>query len=163
MAVACLRAGEDHAAALLATGPDAVAEQSWTAVLAAVDRLRPRGAARLPDADVARLVWGLCDVAVRDRALVLSAGADADVAERVWAECTRRAPAPLDAAPATLLAVSAWLRGDGAMAGIALDRALASDPGYALAGLLAEGLQAFLPPAELRRWIVAAAEGARPR
>jgi hypothetical protein len=49
------------------------------------------------------------------------------------------------------------------MAGIALDRALGSDPGYALAELLAEGLQAFLPPAELRRWIVAAGESAQPR
>lgn len=162
MAVACLRAGEAQAAAVLAAGADAVAEESWSAVLAAVDRLRLRGAPRLPDADVARLVWGLCDVAVRDRALVLSAGPDADAAGLLWVECTRRAPAPLDAAPATLLAVHAWLRGDGAMAGIALERALASDPGYTLAELLVEGLQAFLPPDELRRWIVTAAEGAAP-
>jgi hypothetical protein len=162
MAVACLQAGEEHAAAVLARGPDAVAEDSWTAVLAALDRLRPRAASRLPDAVVGRLVWGLCDVAVRDRALVLATGPDADLAERLWTECTRRAPAPLDAAPATLLAVHAWLRGDGATAGIALDRALDSDPGYALAELLVDGLRAFLPPAELRRWIVAAAQGARP-
>jgi hypothetical protein len=162
MAVACLRAGEEQAVAVFARGADAVAEESWTAVLAAVDRLGMRGAPRLTDADIARVVWGLCDTAVRDRALVLSTGPDADAAELLWTECTRRAPAPLDVAPATLLAVHAWLRGDGAMAGIALDRALASDPGYPLAGLLAEGLQAFLPPAELRSWIVAAAEGARP-
>ena len=162
MARACLTAGEEHAAAVTARGPDAVAEEAWAAVLSALEWLRPRGAPRLSDADVARVVWGLCDVAVRDRALVLSTGPDADVPEALWAESTRRAPAPLDAAPATLLAVHAWLRGDGAMAGIALDRALASEPGYALAELLAEGLQVFLPPAELRRWIEAAADGARP-
>jgi hypothetical protein len=48
------------------------------------------------------------------------------------------------------------------MAGVALDRALASDPGCRLAGLLAEGLRAFLPPEELRRWIGAAADGVQP-
>jgi Domain of unknown function (DUF4192) len=162
MAAVCLRAGEEHAAAVAASGADEVAVQAWAAVLTAVEQLRPRSAPRLPDAVVARVVWGLCDVAVRDRALVLATGPDADVAEALWAECTRRAPAPLDAAPATLLAVHAWLRGDGAMAGIALDRALASEPGYALAELLAEGLKVCLPPAELRRWIEAAADGALP-
>jgi Domain of unknown function (DUF4192) len=162
MAEACLRAGEEHAAAVLARGRERVADEAWARLLAALDRMRPGGAPRLPDGEVARLAWGLCDVAVRDRALVLATGPDADLAEVLWTECTRRAPAPLDAGPATLLAVHAWLRGDGAMAGIALDRALASDPGYALAELLADGLRAFLPPEELRRWIDTAAEGVRP-
>jgi hypothetical protein len=162
MVAACVRAGEEHAAAVRARGPDAVAGESWAAVGAALDRLRARDAPRLPDAELARLVWALCDPTVRDRALVVAIGPDADLADRLWVECTRRAPAPLDAAPAALVAVHAWLRGDGAMAGIALDRALASDPGCPLAGVLAEGLQAFLPPEELRRWILAAAEGATP-
>jgi hypothetical protein len=143
-------------------GRDALVEESWAAVEAALERLRPRGAARLPDADVARLAWALVDQEVRDRALVLATGPDADLAELLWTECTRRAPEPLDAAPATLVAVHAWLRGDGAMAGIALERALASDPGCPLAGLLVEGLQVFLPPDELRRWIRTAAEGTAP-
>ena len=43
-----------------------------------------------------------------------------------------------------------------------VERALASEPGYALAELLAEGLKVCLPPAELRRWIEAAADGALP-
>ncbi|HEY0509047.1 MAG TPA: DUF4192 family protein, partial [Blastococcus sp.] len=90
------------------------------------------------------------NVGVRDRALMLALGPDAAAVEQLWAECTRRAPAPLDAAPATLLAVSVWLRGDGAMADVALTRALASEPGYGLARLLAQALAAFLAPAELR-------------
>jgi hypothetical protein len=46
--------------------------------------------------------------------------------------------------------VSAWLRGDGAMANVALERALDSDPDYNLARLLRRALAACLDPAELR-------------
>jgi hypothetical protein len=110
---------------------------------------------------VARVLGALQDPAVRDRALGLSLGDDAPAAETLWTECTRRAPEPLDAPPATLLAVSAWLRGDGAMANIALARALDSDPGYRLATLLHPALAACLPPAELRA-LIAASTGAHP-
>ena len=120
-------------------------------VLDALARSRPGVApARLSDQEVARLVWGLRDQAVRDRALGLALGPDAAAAEQLWTEVTRRAPAPLAAAPATLLAVSTWLRGDGAMADVALTRALAADPGYTLARLLARALSSCMPPAELR-------------
>jgi len=102
---------------------------------------------------VARLAWGLRDADLRDRALTLALGESAPGAEVVWTELTRRAPAPLDAAPATLLAVSAWLRGDGALANVALDRALDSEPGYTLAGLLRTALDACLPPAVVRQVI----------
>jgi Domain of unknown function (DUF4192) len=87
---------------------------------------------------------------VRDRALGLALGADAPAVEQLWTECTRRAPTPLDAAPATLLAVSAWLRGDGAMANVALTRALTGEPGYGLAGLLARALESCVSPSDLR-------------
>jgi hypothetical protein len=130
-------------------------------VLDALQRCRPGAPAAqalLTDQEVARLVWGLRDRAVRDRALELALGSDAAAAEQLWTECTRRAPAPLDAAPATLLAVSTWLRGDGAMADVALGRALASDPGYTLARLLAQALAACLPPVELRALIRAAVQ-----
>ena len=110
---------------------------------------------------MARLLCGLRDHAVRDRALALALGEDAAAAETLWTECTRRAPAPLDATPATLLAVSAWLRGDGAMANVALDRALAGDPGYSLAGLLASALARCVPPAQIRA-LVASSVGALP-
>jgi Domain of unknown function (DUF4192) len=132
------------------------ARQSWTVIRRAVARCRPgtgSAAVRLPAREVARVLWALSDVYVRDRALGLALGADAPAAEVLWTECTRRAPEPLDAAPATLLAVSAWLRGDGAMANVALERALTSDPGYALADLLAQGLAACLPPAQLRTMV----------
>ncbi|TFV57139.1 DUF4192 domain-containing protein [Geodermatophilus sp. DF01-2] len=137
--------------------PDAEARRSWDAVRTAVRRCRPGSGGRPTDREVAGVLWALADVRVRDRALTLALGDDAAGAEMLWAECTRRGPAPLDAAPATLLAVSAWLRGDGAMANVALERALDSLPTYRLARLLARGLAACLPPAELRAMLASMA------
>jgi hypothetical protein len=125
-----------------------------------VHRAGTARAARLSDRQVARLAWGLRDADLRDRALTLALGESAPGAEVVWTELTRRAPTPLDAAPATLLAVSAWLRGDGALANVALDRALGSEPGYTLAGLLRTALDACLPPAVVRQ-VIREAGGAR--
>ncbi|TFV87678.1 DUF4192 domain-containing protein [Blastococcus sp. CT_GayMR20] len=154
MVAASVRAATECSAAVAADGRDATAEASWAAVTAAVARCRPgRPSAPLTDDETARILWGLRDVHVRDRALQLALGPDAAAAETLWTACTRRALPPLDAAPATLLAVSAWLRGDGAMANIALTRALDGDPRYRLARLLAQGLAACLTPAELRRMI----------
>ena len=154
MAAACAQAAADCSADIVACGWDATADASWAAINAAVARCRPgRPAARLSDAEIARVLWGLRDRDVRDRALELALGPDALAAEFLWTDCTRRALAPLDAAPATLLAVGAWLRGDGAMANIALSRALASEPDYRLARLLAHGLESCLAPGELRALI----------
>jgi antitoxin (DNA-binding transcriptional repressor) of toxin-antitoxin stability system len=130
--------------------------RSWTVIRQAVARCRPgsgSAAVRLSSREVARVLWGLTDLRVRDRALGLALGKDPAAAEVLWTECTRRAPEPLAAAPATLLGVSAWLRGDGAMANVALERALACQPGYALAELLAQGLAACLPPRTVRAMV----------
>ena len=156
MAATCAQVAVECSARVLDIGFDAVAEESWSAITAATGRCQP-GARRqaLTDGEVARVVWGLRDRDVRDRALELAIGADAPAAEILWTECTRRAPAPLDAAPATLLAVSAWLRGDGALANVAITRALAGEPDYALARLLAQALARCVPPAELRAMIEA--------
>jgi hypothetical protein len=156
MAATCAQVAVECSARVLETGFDAVADESFSAVTAAAARCRPGSPRRaLTDREVARVLWGLRDRDVRDRALQLALGADAPAAEVLWTECTRRAPAPLDAAPATLLAVSAWLRGDGALANVAIARALAAEPAYALARLLAQALARCVPPAELRAMIEA--------
>ncbi|MGY1826401.1 DUF4192 domain-containing protein [Blastococcus sp. SYSU DS0541] len=167
MREACVRAASGRAARLREVGRPALTGEWWAAVRQAVARCRPgpSGEGPLDDDDLAALGWALRDVRVRDRALQLALGADAAAAEVLWTVCARRVPAPLDAAPATLLAVSAWLRGDGAMAGIALDRALDSDPDHTLARLLRQALDACLPPAGLRDLLEQAAEppsGGRP-
>jgi hypothetical protein len=120
-------------------------------IRSAVQRCRPgRDGERPGDEEVARIAWSLRQPGVRDWALMLSLGDDAAAAEALWTECTRRAPSPLDAFPAALVAACAWLRGDGAMANIALDRALDSEPGNPLAGLLQDALSAFVAPRQLR-------------
>ena len=65
---------------------------------------------------------------------------------RLWTDVVRRAQPGYVAAPACLLAVTAWQGGDGALANIALDRALADTPGYSMALLLRDVLDAGAPP-----------------
>ena len=54
------------------------------------------------------------------------------------------------AAPASLLAFVAWQAGDGALANVALDRALADNPHYSMAGLLRPPSIAGAPPSMAR-------------
>ena len=55
---------------------------------------------------------------------------------RLWADLVRGASGAWVAPPAALLAFTAWQCGDGPLASIAIDRALACDPGYSMALLL---------------------------
>ena len=153
MAHAAAEVGREVAGRTELIGRASVAQESWTAIRAAVARVAPGSVRALPDRDVARLAWGLCDTGVRDRAMGLALGGSAAGAEVLWTELTRRVPVPLDVAPATLLAVTTWVRGDGAMSNVALDRALSRDPGHPLAQLLRGALDACLPPVEVRRLI----------
>ncbi|MEV0157711.1 DUF4192 family protein [Micromonospora sp. NPDC050686] len=70
----------------------------------------------------------------------------------MWADITRPAHPPLAAPPASLLAFAAWRRGEGALASVAVDRALAANPGYPLARLIDQALRAGLPPSVLDGW-----------
>jgi hypothetical protein len=49
-------------------------------------------------------------------------------------------------APACLLAFAAWQAGDGALANVAIDRALQADSGYSMALLLLDAVSGGLPP-----------------
>lgn len=65
---------------------------------------------------------------------------------RLWTDVVRHAQAGYAAAPASLLAFTAWQSGNGALANIALDRALADTPGYSMAELIRQAVNAALPP-----------------
>jgi hypothetical protein len=69
---------------------------------------------------------------------------------RLWTDVVRRATPAYLPAPASLLAFTAWQSGEGALANIAIDRALAADPGYSLAQLLREIMDAGVPPSAAR-------------
>ena len=69
---------------------------------------------------------------------------------RLWADLVRRSCPAYRPAPASLLAFTAWQSGDGALANIALDLALEADPGYSLALLLRDIMEAGVPPSAAR-------------
>jgi hypothetical protein len=98
------------------------------------------------DADVARLLRGMLDVRVRDAAWSPLCRERAREHVEFWADVVRRAPDPLAPAPAALLAFAAWQAGQGALAWCAVDRCVEADPGYSLAGLVAELLTRAVPP-----------------
>jgi Domain of unknown function (DUF4192) len=103
---------------------------------------------RLSDAEVGRLTLLLAQTDVRDLcwARVTTAGDRLPAHVDLWRDVTRRARADLIAAPATLLGYAAWRSGEGPLARVAIERALAADPRYSLAHLLGEALDRALPP-----------------
>ncbi len=69
-----------------------------------------------------------------------------DAARTVLTEAVRCAREGEVAPLASVLAVCAWLHGDGAAARVALDRALDADPSYSLAHLVSAALDNGIPP-----------------
>ncbi|MGH4012534.1 MAG: DUF4192 domain-containing protein [Pseudonocardiaceae bacterium] len=119
------------------------------------------GQVELSDRTVAEVASALCDHRVRDACLRWCTGPGAVAAERLWLALVRATPAPQRAEPAALLALVAYLRGDGALAGLALDAALRSCPDHSLSGLLRAALDGGLPPEVLRTVAVDASEALR--
>jgi hypothetical protein len=119
----------------------------YEAGVLAVDEANARiGAiAPLDDDAVAWLALLLVNIPVRDYAWD-QVGRDVEGSVGLWTDIVRRVERDLAAAPATLLAFAAWRNGDGAIASIALDRALDADPDYSMAQLLLHGLDNGLPP-----------------
>ncbi|NUT51690.1 MAG: DUF4192 domain-containing protein [Saccharothrix sp.] len=114
-------------------------------VLRATTRKRP-----LTDEEVADLAHALSNPLTRDASLAYCTGDHAQGAEILWTELTRACPAPERAEPATLLAFSAYIKGQGTLAGLALDRAEEANPAHRLTGLLRSALDAGLPPTQIR-------------
>ncbi|GAC1440780.1 MAG: hypothetical protein NVSMB55_06680 [Mycobacteriales bacterium] len=111
-----------------------------------------RSALGQPPADIPGLIVGLQDVYVRDEVATLAL----DCAEQLLAlllVLAQRSVAPYDVPVCTLIALVAWVRGDGALANVALDRALAGDRDCTMALLLRAGLDGQLPPKAVRQWL----------
>jgi len=103
----------------------------------------------LEPAEVARLVAALTEPSARDEAWmqITRAGSVRQVA--FWTDVLRRTPEELVPAPACLLAFSAWLSGQGALAWCALDRCELVAPGFPMAEPIAMALDRAVPP---RTW-----------
>lgn len=104
----------------------------------------------LTDEEVADLAHALSNPLTRDAALAYCVGEHAESAETLWTELTRASPAPERAEPATLLAFSAYVRGNGTLAILALDRAEEANPNHRLTELLRAALNTGLAPDQIR-------------
>jgi Domain of unknown function (DUF4192) len=104
----------------------------------------------LADEPVAWLTVVLAHLAVRDDAWSRMDPGYRAAHLRLWTDVVRRATPAYLPAPASLLAFTAWQSGEGALANIAIDRALAADPGYSLAQLLRGIMDAGVPPSAAR-------------
>ncbi|MGI8449928.1 MAG: DUF4192 family protein [Streptosporangiaceae bacterium] len=116
-----------------------------TAVRAAI-RLYRDGGSIVPAIGYAWLALVLTRLRIRDDAWARMDPNHRDAHRRLWTDVVRRAQPGYIAAPGCLLAFTAWQGGEGALANIALDRALADDPGYSMALLLRDTLDAGTPP-----------------
>jgi Domain of unknown function (DUF4192) len=104
------------------------------------------GAAPPGDDEVAWLSVLLTSLRVRDEAWIRLREPDLETFMSFWRHVLTRVTEPYTAAPACLLAFTAWRAGEGALANVALDRALATDPSYSMARLLQELFISGLPP-----------------
>ena len=120
-------------------------------------RVAVRGAERryqagktLTDQEVAWLGALLAYLPIRDYAWGRTGEEDWWVA--LWTDVLRRVEPAYAPAPACLLAFAAWRNGSGPLARVALERAVAVDPGYSMAGLIDEMLNLALHPQALNGW-----------
>ena len=104
----------------------------------------------LSDDQLARLACALTDIRVRDTLYALAVGENADAAESLWAELSRSLPDPWRVEALVLLAFSAYARGDGPLAGVALEAALRCDDRHRMAGMLDTALMSGMRPERIR-------------
>ncbi len=107
--------------------------------------LFPGDGGALSDDELCRFAVALSETPIRD-AVWLAVDQRRLDGRALWREIARRVPAPYDAAPLFLFGWAAWRDGNGAAAGIAAERAMASDPDYTAAELLLGALVHGLDP-----------------
>ncbi|NQE93237.1 DUF4192 domain-containing protein [Nocardia terpenica] len=108
-------------------------------------------AAPIPPDAVADVAVALRDSTVRDALFALAVGEHGRAAEELWTRLCRALDGPDRAEAATLLGYSAYIRGDGPLAGVALEAALEADPSHGIAGLLETALRTGMHPQEMRK------------
>lgn len=119
--------------------------------LAMLRRRWAKGDRRVEAGDAAVVVLGLRDKRVRDEVMTGLLDDEPGVLLGLLVELTRYAD-DLDAAPVcTVVGWVAYATGHGALAAVAVDRALRAEPGYPMAELLRTGMDRMVEPGDLRR------------
>jgi hypothetical protein len=154
---ACLQPGPGEVvaevAALLPLDPVPLAPVLFRQV-AAAHAERASGPSPLTPQQAAVLVHALTDVHVRDACC----GWHDDAAWWLWTTLIRLTP-PTHVAPvASLIATTAYQRGDAVLARLAADHALATTPGYGLAQLMKDVIVAHIHPQMVREVFACAIE-----
>jgi hypothetical protein len=144
-AVAALRAGASGQAP---ADPAARARRAVEDTVAATARVA--SGADLTDAEIAVVAHGLADLQVRDTLYALAAGEYAGAAETMWATLARVLPESLRVEALVQLAFSAYVRGDGPLAGMSLEAALQLDAAHRMAAMLDTALQGGMRPEQIR-------------
>ena len=108
------------------------------------------GRRQLDDADAARIALGLHDEQARDELSTWAIDGHRDELIAFLTDLAQRTP-DRDAAPiCTVLASAAYQHSDGALAAVALERAVRSDPNYRMAWLLFAMLDRQVDPDEVQ-------------
>lgn len=129
-----------------ATTVDSV--ESVRAAVGALRRMARDG--ELNDYELVSVGASLADVRVRDALFNIGNAEEIAAAESLWTVLARVLPVPFRSEALTLLAFSAYLRGAGSLAGVALEAVLVDNPQHRMAGMLETALQGGLQPAQLR-------------
>lgn len=109
--------------------------------------------------DMVTISAGLADVQVRDVVMWhLARGSDIRDAVDALTHTLRAAPDGYVAPVATCLAMASWFCGNGALAVMALERALCDDPDYSLAQLAATAIGSGIPPSGWRQVLASMSE-----
>jgi hypothetical protein len=126
-----------------------VVEAGREAVRSAI-RIYRRGGQITDHDQLAWLSVTIADLRVRDDAWARMDPRYRTQHQQLWTDVVRHACEPYVPAPASLLAFAAWQSGEGALANVAIERALVADPEYSMAHLLGQALDAGLPPSAAR-------------
>lgn len=142
-------AHDRYAAAVRHGDPDRYHRRALEHVLSQI--ANTDSGAALTATEYAELAAALRDRMVRDSLFALAIGDHATAAENLWVTLARALSGSDRADAATLLGYSAYIRGDGPLAGIALQAALDTDPAHSMAILLDISLRTGMRPDTLRR------------
>ncbi|MGH8862248.1 MAG: DUF4192 domain-containing protein, partial [Jatrophihabitantaceae bacterium] len=143
---------ESDAVAAVLRGDEARRHRSTVRALFATARALDEAGADgvLDDATLVRFGAALQSIPLRDSAWIAVDCERVD-GRALWRRLGTLLPPPYDAPPLFLFGWASYRRGDGALAGIAAERALQSDPDYSAADLLLSALTQAIDPRRLPR------------